>query len=108
MKKYILAAIATGAVLAASSASAITYNISNPVVLPSGNLGNPFGDDLEALFGVGDVGFGLVQSAEATDDGSYSFEFFKAQSGFDNKFTFGNNGSILEPSGDRIPIAVSV
>jgi hypothetical protein len=99
MKKTFLAAASAVAILVAGSASAITYNITNTENIPAGNLGTPFVADLEALFGAGDVGFGLVQSASVADNGTYSFEFFKSSSTFTNTFTFELNGSIVEPSG---------
>jgi hypothetical protein len=100
MKKTFIAAASAFAILAAGSASAITYNITDVENIPSGNLGNPLVPQLETLFGVGDVGFGLVQSARVGDNGTYSFEFFDSSSGFTNTFTFELNGSIVEPSGD--------
>lgn len=88
------------AVGGASVASAITYDITDVEVLPSGNLGNPFGAQLTALFGAGDVGFGLVQSAEAfAADTAVGFEFWNSSSSFTNTYTFEGFGSIVEPSG---------
>ncbi len=103
MKKSILAAASAIAILAASSVSAITYNITDSVTLPSGNIGSPASifNQLELVFGAGNIGFGLVQSAEASaadTNVGFSFSGFSS-SGFTNTFTFAGWGSIEEPSG---------
>ncbi|WP_187431093.1 hypothetical protein ROLI_046220 (plasmid) [Roseobacter fucihabitans] len=92
MKKSILTAASAMAILAAGTASAITYNITDTVSIPSGGIGNPFVTDYEAAFGAGNVGFGLVQSADASAlDTSVGFSYAFSSSRFENLFTFGSN-----------------
>jgi hypothetical protein len=86
MKKSLYAAVAATAIMAAGSASAgMVYNI---VAAPTPVADNNFFGDYEALFGVGNVGFGLVQSAETTADTVVSFSAELEESGFINGWRF--------------------
>lgn len=82
------AALVTG-VFVASSAAAATLNLAGAPTTPA--VKNNFTSQLEAVFGVGNVGFQSLVSIVLDEASTLTFTEVAAESGFDNFFSAGGN-----------------